>query len=92
MRSTGSPLGAQPGGLLHLKYNSNALPSVYRSTLGANAYRTRSNYSLEALAFGGDPYEPLEKAINVSTASLIWQGLASLRQRNILKAFFDSTL
>lgn len=82
MRSTGRPLGARPQGPLHQKNNSNALLSFYRSTLGTNAYRTHRNYSLETLAFGGDPYEPLEKAINVSIANLIWQGIPSLRQRN----------
>ncbi|KAL4522811.1 hypothetical protein Ndes2526B_g00857 [Nannochloris sp. 'desiccata'] len=65
MRSTGRPLGAPARGPSHLKNNSNALPGVYRSTLRMIPHRTRRIHSLETLAFGGDPYEPLEKAINI---------------------------
>jgi hypothetical protein len=81
MRSSGQSLWACSRGPLHLRNNFNALAGVHKATLRTHWSKTYRKHSVEVLAFGGDPYEPLEKAINVSEFRLIWQ-VFPIRQRD----------
>jgi hypothetical protein len=83
MGGLGRPLGAPLRGPLPLHLNSNALSGGHRATLRTLPSRADRRHSVEVVAFGGDPYEPLEKAINVSkTHNLIWLDFLSSHERS----------